>query len=184
MSPSPGCSAASSSASWRTTPSSRHSISPGPDAAGLGRARDQQIVFFREHPGLSEHEYLGHAFAETAKLPGMADIFDRRHNPLWTVGPTGDAARVIIEFWRRTDAESGRPVHDFGTHASSALGEQAGSLSALTAGTADFPNPPAPRPALRPTPAPSPPPRPAPIAKSTVATIFTPPRMAGPMRRG
>jgi hypothetical protein len=85
----------------------------GPDAAGLGRARDQQIVFFREHPGLSEREYLEHVFTETARLPGMADLFDRRHNPLWTVGPTGDAARAFIEFWRRTDAESGRPVHDF-----------------------------------------------------------------------
>lgn len=85
----------------------------GPDAAGIGRARDQQIVFFREHPGLSEREYLEHAFAEIGKLPGITDLFDRRHNPLWTVGPTGDAARAFIEFWRRTDAESGRPVHDF-----------------------------------------------------------------------
>lgn len=85
----------------------------GPDAAGIGRARDQQIVFFREHPGLSEREYLEHAFAEIGRLPGMADLFDRRHNPLWTVGPAGDAARAFIEFWRRTDAESGRPVHDF-----------------------------------------------------------------------
>ncbi|MEI8108774.1 MAG: hypothetical protein WCI46_13255 [Verrucomicrobiota bacterium] len=47
------------------------------------------------------------------KLLSMVDIFDRRHNPLWTVGPTGAAARAFIEFSRRTDAESGRPVHDF-----------------------------------------------------------------------
>lgn len=85
----------------------------GPDAAGIGRARDQQIVFFREHPGLSEREYLEHVFTETAGLPGMADLLDRRHNPLWTVGPSADAARALVEFWRRADAESGRPVHDF-----------------------------------------------------------------------
>ncbi len=85
----------------------------GPDAAGIGRARDQQIVFFREHPGLSEREYLEHVFTETARLPGMADLFDRRHNPLWTVGPTGDAARALVEFWRKADAESGAPVHCF-----------------------------------------------------------------------
>ena len=85
----------------------------GPDAAGIGRARDQQIVFFREHPGLSEREYLEHVFTETAKLPGMADLFDRRHNPLWTVGPTGDGARALVEFWRKADAESGAPVHNF-----------------------------------------------------------------------
>ena len=59
----------------------------GPDAAGLTRARDQQIVFFREFPGLSEREYLHHVFTEIGRLPGLADLFDRRHNPLWTVAP-------------------------------------------------------------------------------------------------
>lgn len=85
----------------------------GPDPQAMARARDQQILFFRENPGLSEREYLAHAFTEIGKLPGMAELFDRRHNPLWTVGPSGDAARALLDFWRRTDAESGRPVHDF-----------------------------------------------------------------------
>lgn len=85
----------------------------GPDGAGITRARDQQIVFFREHPGLTDREYLEHAFTEIGQLPGMADLFDRRHNPLWTIGPTGDAARAFVEFWRKADASTGRPVHEF-----------------------------------------------------------------------
>jgi len=85
----------------------------GPDASGLGRARDQHELFFREHPRLTEREYLEHVFTATAVLPSMAEFFDRRHNPLWLIGPTGDAAAALANFWHRADPESGRPVHDF-----------------------------------------------------------------------
>ncbi len=85
----------------------------GTDAAGVVRARDQQIVFFREHPLSTEREYLEHVFTVTAALPSMAEFFDRRHNPLWSVGPTGDASAALVNFWRRADPETGRPVHDF-----------------------------------------------------------------------
>lgn len=85
----------------------------GPNAAGLGRARDQHELFFREHPHLTEREYLERVFTATAALPSMAEFFDRRHNPLWSVGPTGDAAAALVNFWRRADPETGRPVHDF-----------------------------------------------------------------------
>jgi hypothetical protein len=85
----------------------------GPDAAGIARARDQHIVYFRESPGRKEREYLENAFSEISKLPGMADLFDRRHNSLWTVGPSDDATRAFIEFWRKADTSTGRPVHDF-----------------------------------------------------------------------
>lgn len=85
----------------------------GPDAAGLARARDQHELFFREHPNFTEREYLEHVFTATAALPAMAEFFDRRHNPLWSVGPTGDAAVALVNFWRRADLETGRPVHDF-----------------------------------------------------------------------
>lgn len=85
----------------------------GPDAAGLARARDQHEVFFREHPHFTEREYLEHVFTTTATLPAMAEFFDRRHNPLWSAGPSGDAAAALVNFWRRADPESGRPLHDF-----------------------------------------------------------------------
>jgi len=85
----------------------------GPDAPGLARARDQHEAFFRQSPGLTEREYLTHVFAQTGAFLGMTEFFDRRHNPLWSVGPTGDAAAALLNFWRRADPSSGRPIHDF-----------------------------------------------------------------------
>lgn len=85
----------------------------GPDQAGVARARDQHELFFRENPKLTEREYLEYVFKATEVLPGMKEFFDRRHNPLWSVGPTGDAAAEFVNFWRKTDPETGRPLHEF-----------------------------------------------------------------------
>ncbi len=85
----------------------------GPDQAGVARARDQHELFFRQNPQLTEREYLEHVFKATEVLPGMKEFFDRRHNPLWSVGPTGDAAAAFVNFWRKTDPETGRPLHEF-----------------------------------------------------------------------
>ena len=79
----------------------------------MARARDQHELFFREHPGLTEREYLEHVFKVAEVLPGMKEFFDRRHNPLWSVGPTGDAATKLVEFWRKDNIETGRPHHAF-----------------------------------------------------------------------
>jgi hypothetical protein len=85
----------------------------GPDQAGVARARDQHELFFRAHPRLTEREYLEHVFKATEVLPGMKEFFDRRHNPLWSVGPSGDSAREFVAFWRKTNPETGRPLHEF-----------------------------------------------------------------------
>src|SRR5690606_12026385 len=85
----------------------------GPDAAGRARALDEDELFFRKRPNLTAREYLEHVFTVTAALPGMKEFFDRRHNPLWSVGPSGDAAAALVNFWRKADPETGRPVHEF-----------------------------------------------------------------------
>jgi len=85
----------------------------GPDRAGLRRAWDTHELFFKQNPHSTEREYLLRIFEDTAKLPGMAALFDRRHNPLWTLAPTGDAAKALIDFWRRENPETGHPLHDF-----------------------------------------------------------------------
>jgi hypothetical protein len=85
----------------------------GPDRAGLRRAWDTHELFFGQNPHSTEREYLLRIFEDTAKLPGMAALFDRRHNPLWTLAPSGDAAKELIDFWRRENPETGHPLHDF-----------------------------------------------------------------------
>jgi len=85
----------------------------GGNAARHQRAQDEHSLFFRQHPTASERDYFEHVFNTVGKLPGMKDFFDRRHNPLWRVGPTADAAKALLEFWRRTDPDTGRIVFDF-----------------------------------------------------------------------
>lgn len=63
-------------------------------------------AFFTQNPTLTDRDYLQHVFTEVGKLPGMADLFDRRHNALWRAGISGDAAAEFIAFWRKMD-------HDF-----------------------------------------------------------------------
>lgn len=84
----------------------------GPGAR-LQRAKDEHEIFFRAHPTLTEREYFEQAFTEVGKLPAMKEFFDRRHNPLWKVAPSGDAAKELLDFWRRTDPETGTLRHDF-----------------------------------------------------------------------
>lgn len=80
--------------------------------ARLQRARDEHELFFREHPTETEREYLLSVFEETGRLPGMTEFFSKKHNPLWTAAPSGDACRELWQFWQKTDAVTGALVHD------------------------------------------------------------------------
>ena len=85
----------------------------GPDAARMNRARDEQELFFKQHPTASERDYPLHVFDAVGQLPGMREFFDRRHNPLWLAGPTGDALAGLLDFWRKTNPDTGALAHDF-----------------------------------------------------------------------
>ena len=84
----------------------------GPGAR-LQRARDEHEMFFRQNPTKTEREYLEKVFADIGTLPAMKEFFDRKHNPLWEVTPSGDAAKELLDFFRRTNPESGLLTHDF-----------------------------------------------------------------------
>jgi SAM-dependent methyltransferase len=85
----------------------------GPDPARMNRARDEQELFFKQNPTASERDYLLHGFGAVGQLPGMRQFFDRRHNPLWLAGPTGDALAALLDFWRKTNPDTGALAHDF-----------------------------------------------------------------------
>lgn len=85
----------------------------GPDAARVNRARDEQESFFKNNPTASERDYLLHVFGTVGQLPGMREFFDRRHNPLWLAGPSGDASASVLDFWRKTNPDTGALTHDF-----------------------------------------------------------------------
>ena len=77
------------------------------------RSADRQTLYFRARPTDSDRDYLLDVFAEVARLPGMARLYDREHNPVWRHGISGDAARDLVAFWRAVDPDSGALRHDF-----------------------------------------------------------------------
>ena len=87
-----------------------------PWIAGAGDRRTEaehvRDAYFREHPALSDRDYLQHVFTEVGRLPGMADLFDPRHNLLWRAGISGDAAAEFIAFWRKMDHDFTDPAWD------------------------------------------------------------------------
>jgi hypothetical protein len=79
----------------------------------LQRAKDEHEMFFRKHPTLTEREYFEKVFTEVGTLPAVKEFFDRKHNPLWQVAPSGDAAKELLDFWRKTDPDTGALIYDF-----------------------------------------------------------------------
>lgn len=104
----------------------------GADADTQALARDRHETYFRQHPALSDREYLLECFAEAARLPGLAGLFDPAHNPLYRLEISGDGAMALLGFWRKIDPDSGRVIHDFAdpAHGTRFLGDLYQDLSA------------------------------------------------------
>lgn len=73
------------------------------------RDRYQDLLHKGEHR--DDREYLELAFADVAKLPGVGGLFDRTHNPLFSIAPTGTIARKLLDFFR--DPAPDGTFHDF-----------------------------------------------------------------------
>ncbi len=76
-------------------------------------AVDGQTHYFQQHPAHSDREYLEAAFRALAAAPAAAPLFDARHNLLWQMSISGDAASALLTFWRRQDPATGTLLHDF-----------------------------------------------------------------------
>jgi hypothetical protein len=79
----------------------------------LQLARDQHEVYFQQNPSHSDREYLEYVFAEIAKLPSMRELLRGDHNPATKLGPSGDGAQELREFWQLIDPSTGILLHDF-----------------------------------------------------------------------
>lgn len=79
-----------------------------PFIAGPGErtplARDLQAAFFESHPEKDDRDWLEASFDALSVSPVAAGLFDRQHNPMWTILPTPYAAKALLDFWRSTDA--------------------------------------------------------------------------------
>lgn len=81
-----------------------------------GRLRDAEErheAFFREKPHLNNRDWLIEAFQHLIDAnETAAGLFDRRHNPLWELTPSYEAASELLAFWRRRGAD-GEILYDF-----------------------------------------------------------------------
>ncbi|MEP6651902.1 MAG: BREX-2 system adenine-specific DNA-methyltransferase PglX [Myxococcales bacterium] len=71
--------------------------------AGPG-ASDSEQLFFEIAPSLTARDYLLTVFKEVSSLPGAEDLLGPRHNPLWRLSPSNEAARSLLDFFRQQDA--------------------------------------------------------------------------------
>ena len=70
----------------------------------LQEAEERHEQFFREHPNRNDRDWLLAAIGHLSDAhPTAAGLFDRRHNPLWELTPSYEAATALIAFWRRRD---------------------------------------------------------------------------------
>jgi hypothetical protein len=76
-------------------------------------AESAEQAFYMANPTLHERDWLLQVFRQVAALPGGAALFDAAHNPVfrWPLSP--DAAKRLLQFWRRVDPATGTLVHDF-----------------------------------------------------------------------
>src|SRR5690625_3971236 len=84
---------------WFTGPGARHQ-----------EALDAQLAYFREKPDHTDREWILQGVEYLTELRATAALVDDR-SPLGLLGPSGNAATAIIDFWRERDAE-GNLVHD------------------------------------------------------------------------
>lgn len=81
------------------------------DRGRLAEAAEQ--AFYQAQPTLHERDWRLAAFRRVAGLPGGEMLFDEAHNPAfrWPLSP--DAAKALVQFWRRPDTANGGLAYDF-----------------------------------------------------------------------
>ncbi|NYF54062.1 BREX-2 system adenine-specific DNA-methyltransferase PglX [Tunturiibacter gelidoferens] len=115
---------------WLDERNSKVAWISGP-AERLAIAKDRRTLFLRPDPGLTDRDYLLHVFAEVSKLPGVAGLFDLKHNPLYSLQPTAQGAARIVEFFQKVDPDTNELIYDFSdaAHGTRFLGDLYQNLS-------------------------------------------------------
>jgi hypothetical protein len=74
-------------------------------------ARDLQAEYFQKHPERTDRDWIIAGFDALSVSPVAKGLFDRRHNPMWTIQPSHDAAKALLAFWRETGPD-GQVVYE------------------------------------------------------------------------
>ena len=74
-------------------------------------AADLQGKFYENHPESDDLGWLKAAIDALSVSPVAAGLFDKRHNPMWTMVPSPQAIKALLDFWRQT-GEDGQIRYD------------------------------------------------------------------------
>ncbi|MGW5666371.1 BREX-2 system adenine-specific DNA-methyltransferase PglX [Micromonospora sp. NPDC003776] len=67
-------------------------------------ALDAELSYFRTHPEDTDREWVLQAVEYLRNTKATRDLVES-HSPLWTVSPSGQAAKRLIAFWRERTAD-------------------------------------------------------------------------------
>ncbi|MGA4544414.1 BREX-2 system adenine-specific DNA-methyltransferase PglX [Uniformispora flossi] len=84
----------------------------GPNPDRMAEAMEAQEQFFRDHPAETDRGWLLASFSEIGRTQAGHLLFDERHNALYQIPLSHDAAKELIKFWRRSSNDAFL-VHDF-----------------------------------------------------------------------
>jgi len=74
-------------------------------------ALDAELVYFRAHPEHTDREWILQAIEHLRSVKATRELVES-HSPLWSVSPSGQAAKRLVAFWRAKTVD-GDLVHDF-----------------------------------------------------------------------
>ncbi|WP_211267357.1 BREX-2 system adenine-specific DNA-methyltransferase PglX [Nonomuraea candida] len=80
--------------------------------ARLAVAKERQEEYWNTDEDPTDRGWIERSFAALAVTKATAGLFDRAHNPMWTITPSHEAAKRLLGFWRETK-ETGEIRHDF-----------------------------------------------------------------------
>jgi hypothetical protein len=83
------------------------------DKDRIKQAKITHEEYFKINPFVSDREYFLHVFTEVGKIPAAKDLFAEGKTPLWVVGPSGDCARELLQFWQEVDPDTGNLKRTF-----------------------------------------------------------------------
>lgn len=85
--------------------------------AGEGSRQEDADAFhstyFRQNPVQSDRDFFYHVFGEMKKILALTDLFSENRTPLWLVGPSGDGASALRQFWMEKDPNTGNLKRSF-----------------------------------------------------------------------
>ena len=91
-----------------------------PRIAGPG-ASDSQKLFYQMAPSLTERDYLLTVFRELTNFDAARDLFDAKHNPVWLLTPSAEAAKAMLALFRTPSSDT--PAFRFGQPDTRFLGD-------------------------------------------------------------